>query len=134
MYLDRPKTRDLLLEYDINICPPRPHAAGLPVVYPWENMSLTVFAKQLFNVAANSGYNGSESEFMQNFGSYLGAKPIIYTDFTNFPEEGETEKLYFALDEKIMYYWDGTEYKPVKATLIDNTIIYSGDASDYYEV
>ena len=134
MYLDRLKTRDLLVEYDMNICPPRPRAAGLAIVYPWENTSLTVFAHQLFGVAANSGYNGTESDFIQNFGSYLGEKPIIYTDFNNFPAQGETNKLYFALDEKILYYWENNEYKPVKATLIDNTIIYSGDASDYYEV
>ena len=82
---------------------------------------MTVFAKQLFQFAAASGFDGDENDF------------IIYANFTDFPEEGEAAKLYFALDEKILYYWNNTEYKPVKATLIDNTIIYSGDASEYYD-
>jgi hypothetical protein len=34
---NRTRTRDLLLEYDIRIMPPRPRAAGLAMVYPWLN-------------------------------------------------------------------------------------------------
>lgn len=103
------------------------------MVYPWENQSMTVFAKQLFKFAEASGFVGSESDFVSSFGSFLQHKCIIYADFIDFPEVGETNKLYFALDEKILYYWSNNEYKPVKATLIDDTIIYSGDASDYYD-
>ena len=33
----RRSTRDLLLEYDSVIMPPRPRAAGLAMVYPWLN-------------------------------------------------------------------------------------------------
>ena len=94
---------------------------------------MTVFAKQLFQFAAASGFDGDENTFFSSFGSFLGNKSILYANFADFPEEGEAAKLYFALDEKILYYWDNTEYKPVKATLIDNTIIYSGDASEYYD-
>ena len=133
MFHARRKTRDLLIEYDPAISPIRPRQAGLAIVYPWENQSMTVFAKQLFHFAAASGYTGEESDFFANFGSFLGAKSVIYANFADFPEEGETSKLYFALDEKILYYWHNHEYKPVKATLIDNTIIYSGDASEYYD-
>lgn len=94
---------------------------------------MTVFAKQLFQFAAASGFDGDENDFITNFGKFLSSKSVIYANFTDFPEEGEAAKLYFALDEKILYYWNNTEYKPVKATLIDNTIIYSGDASEYYD-
>lgn len=117
----------------MDVCPPRPRAAGLSIIYPWENMNLTIFAQQLYQIAARSGYEDTEETFMNNFGSYLGNKPILYAVFANFPETGENDKLYFALDEKILYYWDETEYKPVKATLIDDTILYSGDASEYYD-
>lgn len=133
MYLDRRKTRDLLLEYDPAIMPLKPRQAGLSIIYPWENQSMTVFAKQLFQFAADSGFDGDENDFITNFGKFLSSKSVIYANFTDFPEEGEAAKLYFALDEKILYYWDNMEYKPVKATLIDNTIIYSGDASEYYD-
>ena len=132
MYRDRLKTRDLLLEYDRDICPPRPRQAGLDIIYPWENYSLTVFARQLFELAANSGYDGTEQEFITNFGSYLTGKEVYYSNYDEFPETGEVEKLYFALDEKILYYCDENdlEYKPVKATLIEDTILYNGDATD----
>lgn len=133
MYLDRRKTRDLLLEYDMDVCPPRPRAAGLAIIYPWENINLTIFAQQLYQIAAKSGYEGTEDVFMANFGSYLGNKSILFANYNDFPETGEANKVYFALDEKILYYWDENEYKPVKATLIDNTILYSGDASEYYD-
>lgn len=132
MYLGRRETRDLLLEYDRSICPPRPRAAGLPIVYPWENISLTIFAKQLYQMAANSGFDGDEQTFINNFGAFLGGRQILYANFNDFPQQGENEKLYFALDEKILYYWSQDGYKPVKTTLIDDTIIYSGDASEYY--
>ena len=133
MYLDRRKTRDLLLEYDMDVCPPRPRAAGLAIIYPWENINLTIFAQQLYQIAAKSGYEGTEDVFMANFGSYLGNKSILFANYNDFPETGESNKVYFALDEKILYYWDENEYKPVKATLIDDTILYSGDASEYYD-
>ena len=133
MYLDRRKTRDLLLEYDMDVCPPRPRAAGLAIIYPWENINLTIFAQQLYQIAAKSGYEGTEDVFMANFGSYLGNKSILFANFNDFPETGENNKVYFAVDEKILYYWDENEYKPVKATLIDDTILYSGDASEYYD-
>ena len=38
------------------------------------------------------------------------------------------EKLYFDLDDKILYYWSGTEYTPVNAMLIAHTILNGGEA------
>jgi len=32
---NRARTRDLLLEYDTHIMPPRPRAAGIGIIYPW---------------------------------------------------------------------------------------------------
>ena len=96
---NRERTRDLLLEYDIHIMPPRPRAAGLSmiytwlnsnipnsdpiysvpipetaefsVVYPWESVGLSILSDQIFILASNSGYTGTREEFHHYFGSYL---------------------------------------------------------------
>lgn len=123
----RAKTRDLLLEYDKAIMPPKPRAAGLGSIYPWENLSISFFSKQLFRFAADSGFKGTESDFNKKFGSYLQDKQIIYANYNDFPIIGEIDKFYFDLVEKILYYWD-KEYIPVNAMLIANTIIDGGEA------
>lgn len=154
---NRARTRDLLLEYDIHIIPPRPRAAGLAmvypwlnsnidntgwttlpipdteefkVVYPWESIGLSILSDQIYLLAANSGYHGTREEFHHYFGSYLETNrwEILFEQFNNFPSVGERDKLYFDLDENILYYWDGTEYTPVNAMLIANTVINGGDA------
>lgn len=127
MCKERWRTRDLLLEYDSYIVPPRPRAAGLGVIYPWENTSISVLIEQLFTIAAKSGFIGDKTDFKNHFGSYLQNKEVIYDVFDNFPEIGEEDKLYFDLEEKILYYWD-TEYIPVNAMLIANTTINGGEA------
>ena len=155
---NRERTRDLLLEYDIRIMPPRPRAAGLAmvypwlnsnnedpgwvnippipntpefqVVYPWESIGLSILGDQIYMLAAQSGYHGTREEFHHYFGSYLETNrwEILFEEFRNFPDEGEVDKLYFDLDEKILYYWAGNGYTPVNAMLITNTILNGGDA------
>lgn len=127
MCKERWRTRDLLLEYDRAIMPPRPRAAGLGIVYPWEMMPFSIISKQLYAFAINSGFKGSEKDFKEKFGSYLQNKQIIYANYIDFPVTGELDKLYFDLEEKILYYWD-EEYIPVNAMLIANTIIEGGEA------
>ena len=154
---NRERTRDLLLEYDFRIIPPHPRAAGLAmvypwldsnyeagggwvippipntaefsVVYPWESIGLNILGDQIYILAANSGYTGTREEFHHYFGSYLETNrwEILFEEFTNFPAQGETDKLYFDLDEKILYYWDGNEYTPVNAMLIAHTILNGGE-------
>ena len=155
---NRTRTRDLLLEYDIRIMPPRPRAAGLSmvypwlnsnaesegwinippipntpefqVVYPWESVGLSILGDQIYMLAAQSGYHGTREEFHHYFGSYLENNrwEIMFDEFSNFPEVGEIDKLYFDLDEKILYYWAGNGYTPVNAMLIAHTILDGGDA------
>lgn len=153
---NRQRTRDLLLEYDLRIMPPRPRAAGLAmvypwlnsnyeeggwvtlpipqtaefqVVYPWESIGLSILSDQIYLLAANSGYHGTREEFHRYFGSYLETNrwEIMFDLFENFPDIGEQDKLYFDLDERILYYWNG-EYIPVNAMLITDTIINGGEA------
>ena len=155
---NRQRTRDLLLEYDLRIMPPRPRAAGLSmvypwlssnyetgngwiippipttaefsVVYPWESVGLSILGDQIYMLAAQSGYHGTREEFHHYFGSYLENNrwEIMFDEFRNFPETGEVDKLYFDLDENILYYWAGNGYTPVNAMLIANTIIQGGEA------
>lgn len=153
---NRERTRDLLLEYDMRIMPPRPRAAGLAMiypwlnsnytdegwvtlpipqteefasVYPWESIGLNILGDQIYLLAAQSGYTGTREEFHQYFGTYLENNDweILFEEFTNFPEIGEPDKLYFDLNEKILYYWSGTNYVPVNAMLITNTILHGGE-------
>lgn len=154
---NRERTRDLLLEYDVRIMPPRPRAAGLAmiypwlnsnsedggwatlpipdtvefsVVYPWETIGLNILGDQIYLLASNSGYHGTREEFHRYFGSYLENNrwEIMFDQFENFPTVGAADKLYFDLGESILYYWTGTEYNPVNAMLITNTILEGGDA------
>lgn len=127
MCKERWRTRDLLLEYDSHIMPPRPRAAGLSIIYPWENSNTSILLKQLYEIAIGSGFIGTEIDFKAHFGAYLQNKQIIFDTFENFPEIGSDEYLYFDLLEKILYYWDN-EYIPVNAMLIANTTINGGEA------
>ena len=157
MFNYRRLTRDLLLEYDRSIMPPRPRAAGLPliytwlnsntpntdtiynvpipetaefsVVYPWESIGLSILGDQIYILAARSGYTGTREEFHKYFGTYLerNRQEILFETYDNFPQRGSNEMLYFDLDNKILYYWD-EEYIPVNAMLIANTILNGGEA------
>lgn len=127
MFELRKLTRDLLLEYDNHIMPPKPRAAGLGVVYPWENAPISTLIQQLYLIAIQSGFIGTQNEFKMYFGSYLQNKEIIFDEYDNFPETGDNIHLYFDLNEKILYYWDN-EYIPVNAMLITNTTINGGEA------
>lgn len=71
MCKERWRTRDLLLEYDSHIMPPRPRTAGLGMIYPWENISISSLIKQLFMIAAENGFLGTEADFKTNFGAYF---------------------------------------------------------------
>lgn len=154
---NRVQTRDLLLEYDKAVVPPRPRAAGLGVIYswlnsntisqgeldvppipnssniksiyPWENLGLTILSNQLYQIAVNSGYTGTKEEFNTYFGFYLehNRQEIIFDVFSHFPQIGTSNQLYFDLNEKILYYWDN-EYIPVNTMLIANTIVDGGEA------
>jgi len=48
---ERYRTRDLLLEYDTAIMPARPRTAGLAMVYPWENLTLSTLKAQIIEIA-----------------------------------------------------------------------------------
>lgn len=152
---ERWRTRDLLLEYDTAIMPPHPRAGGLAIVYPWgssvydnvvdmsiphsphtttlsmiypwENTSLNILNHQLYLIAVQSGFDGTEEDFKELFKSYVGPRSIMFATYSAFPDTGITDKLYFDLETKILYYWD-EEYIPVNAMLIAETRLDGGGA------
>lgn len=153
---ERYRTRDLLLEYDKAIMPPHPRAAGLnniyswgstipsdtdtldfpiphqkdvSIIYPWENLPISVLTRQLYTIAEKSGFSGTEKDFEESFGTFLQNKQIVYANYIDFPVIGELDKLYFDLEEKILYYWD-QDYYPINALLIENTILDNGNAEE----
>ena len=149
---ERKRTRDRLLEYDFNIVPPHPHSAGLSIVYPWENMQLYQLEYQIYTLAQNNGYNGTMEDLWNVFSKY---GYIISGTISTFPLPGDTKNIYFDTETGIIYYFkisetinnealestgavataanDGTFYVyiPVRALLIEDTILNCGDASEY---
>lgn len=126
MSKERRRTRDLLLDAE-NPATPTSYISSIKAVYPWENMQTSFLAGQLYTLAKLSGYTGDEEDFSQKFGELLAEKSLVYSLRANFPDEGVENMLYFATDEKILYYWNG-EYLPVKTTLIEGTNIEGGEA------
>lgn len=154
---NRERTRDLLLDYDLRFMPPQPRQAGLAMiypwlnsngeeggwvnippipdtaefssVYPWETIGLNILGDQIYMLASQSGYTGGREEFHRYFGSYLEQNKweILFESYNNFPQVGELNKLYFDLEERILYYWNNG-YIPVNAMLITNTILDGGEA------
>ena len=154
---NRERTRDLLLEYDVHIMPPRPRAAGLglvytwlnsnlpntdtiynvpvpqtaefSIVYPWESIGLSMLSDQIFILASRSGYNGTREEFHRYFGSYLESnrQEILFEEYNNFPQVGTADMLYFDLNEKILYYWNNGYY-PLDASVIAYDVVNGGEA------
>ena len=121
MNSNRRATRDLLLEYDSTIMPPHPRVAGrMPsgpsqthMIYPWENTNLGILSAQLYVIAVNSGFNGSQEEFNNYFGYYIqnNDKEIIFDTYNNFPQVGSQNMLYFDLNEKIFSSRKSTRFK-----------------------
>ena len=152
---ERYRTRDLLLEYDATIMPPhpragglamiypwgsdifdnivdmhipsRPHTTTLSMVYPWENTSLSILNHQLYLIAVQNGFDGTEEDFKDLFTGYVGPRSIMFATYDKFPETGITDKLYFDLETKNLYYWN-EEYIPVNAMLIAETALDGGEA------
>lgn len=130
MCKERWRTRDRLLEYDINIMPPRPHAAGLGLVYPWEDQSLSMLMHQLFELAKKNGYTDTETAFHTAFGTIFQDKQIIYSVFNEFPETGDDMHFYYDTYDNILYAWQDNEYVPINTLLIPDTILNAGNADE----
>lgn len=106
---ERYRTRDLLLEYDKDIMPPRPRAAGLKIIYPWESIMLSNFIDQLYQVAVENGYSGTKDEYLSKNAEVLNANEIITGKLDSFPIPGNIENIYFDNEKAILYYYQFIE-------------------------
>lgn len=177
---ERKRTRDRLLEYNFAIVPPHPHSGGIVLpypeesnlisigipylsngtissVYPWENTTLTMLSHQLYTIAVQNGYSGTEESFLASFGN-ASEKEVIVGLLENFPVPGNTTHLYLDRDTGILYYFKATDspimeavaeqmgiviagtsdnltylYIPVRALPIENLIYDCGDAAEYID-
>ena len=148
----RKATRDRLLEYDL--MPYHPRAAGLAMIYPWENNDLRMLEKQMLSIARNHGYTGDADKFWEIFSN----GQVIKGDISSFPVPGDTKNLYIDTLTGIVYYFiiknekevpedfeiqgaikvgtitleDGQTqycfYAPIRTLLIENSILNGGGA------
>lgn len=146
------KTRDRLLEYDINVENIEPNPIILNNVFPWDNLQLSVLGQQLYMIAANNGYTGTRDTFLERFA--LGSEPnfVVCDTRADFPAIGSIATLYLDHSTSILYYaistatldavlleriggFIGTEenhlyycYIPVRALPIEDIILNGGGA------
>lgn len=148
MCRERRRTRDRLLEYDFSL-PLHPRAGGLAMIYPWEDNEKRILRKQIYDIAVDSGFTGSEEEFWSNFSNghiIFGANPFC------FPVPGNKKDLYYSESNNTVYCFKEmnvavTEddlptgavivgvindvaylYIPIRAMLLEHSIIFGGDA------
>lgn len=126
MHTQLGNAQDLLSEIQEPL-PTYARVPSMPSIYPWEVIQLSILAEQMYKLAKAGGYTGSAEDFDKKFGKLLEEKAVNFFSRSDFPEEGEEDKLYFDLEEKILYYWDNNEYLPVNTTLIANSIIQGGE-------
>lgn len=148
---ERKKTRDRLSDYEIS---------KFDLVYPWYNHSLNVLSKQLYELASKHGFTGTQDNLINNlfqnsimiesFENFPipGNINLLYLD-------NETSILYYfkettndinievaeTVGAKIV--GQNTDevtgntitymYIPVRAMLIENSIINGGDAAEYID-
>lgn len=154
---ERRRTRDLLLDYASSILPIMPRrSAGLSIIYPWGNTTISVLSRQIYEIAQANGFTGTEDEFWQRFAQ--ADKEFYVGSIDTFPVPGVEDNLYLDNETGILYYFriapwpinedvanhvgaiivDRTEencfiYIPVRALLIEDTILDCGSAADYIE-
>ena len=158
---ERKRTRDRLLQYDFSIIPAHPHSAGLPMIYPWENLMFNELQNALLQLAKKHGYTGDDNAFYDKF---FNVSSIMRSPFANFPIPGQEDSLYLDEDTDILYYFKQTSntidiqtaasngivivgnkvdqntnetitymYIPVRALPIEDLILNSGTAAEYID-
>lgn len=117
---ERWRTRDRLLEYNTDIMPPSPRAAGLNIIYPWENVNLNVFDAELLTLAREHGFDDNATTLW----NVLLNNNVHVGTLDTFPEDGDTNTLYYDSDTGIIYQCiieDNTcVYVPIKALPIED--------------
>ena len=117
-------------------------------IYPWEEYNSTALEREILIIAQRNGYTGTSTEFWAKF-QYGN---VITGTIEIFPVPGDTRNLYLDLTTEILYYFkeitltaaeaeqlgavivgENYAYIPVRALLIEDTILNSGDAAEYID-
>lgn len=132
--IERYRTRDRLIEYDISIMPLYPHSGGIALpypyenknimltipdiiaetelhtVYPWENYQLHILSHQLYTLVKENGFDGTEQQFLNKFSNLDTAteNTIIVGTISTFPQQGEETSLYLDKETGVLYYFKST--------------------------
>lgn len=171
---ERWRTRDRLIEYDFSIVPPHPHSAGipfvypmedmdlspmlpleinnsdLPIIYPWEEMHTALIEREIYLIARKNGYDGTPEQLWDIFSA---EGFVISGTIETFPVPGNPKNLYLDEETGVLYYYReligapnyeaieavgavivGTGiYIPVRALLMEDTILNCGNAAEYID-
>lgn len=76
-------------------------ANSIQAVYPWENIQRAQLSQQIHQIAQEYGFNKGEDEFWARFTTGI----LVLDSFSNFPQEGQEDTLYYDKDEAILYYF-----------------------------
>ena len=126
------------------------------MVYPWEKAQLSILSYQLYEIAKDNGFFGTLETFLARFGSNDGH--IVEGTIETFPVPGNTTSLYLDVETGIVYYFKETNlpvladvaedlgavivgnegaitylYIPIRALLIENTLLDCGTAAEYID-
>lgn len=120
---ERYRTRDRLLEYSIDIMPPRPHSGGLSLIYPWEDISINQLSKQFIKLVYSHGFTGDEQELWNRFSDGV----IKHGTLNTFPIPGNKNNLYFDVETEILYYFKAIPHivLPEDAAVVGAAIVGS---------
>lgn len=121
---ERWRTRDLLQQAQNAAT----NFGSLSSVYPWENIQLSALAQQLYKIAADNGYSGTQEEFVRKFGNFTEDWQIEVMPFEQFPDTGSKDKLYLDDNSNNLYRWNGEEYLLINSNFISGVIIQGGEA------
>lgn len=97
----RIKTRDRLFDYDL---PAYPVIDKLQAPYPWVSASLSVLSKQLYELALQNGFLGTQDTFLSRFANGT----IVRGTLNQFPIPGDPNTLYLDKETDILYYFRET--------------------------
>lgn len=125
MSQERRKTRDLLLEYHLG--PYYPRAGGLSIVYPWENVDITIFEHQFFEMARQNGFEGTKEDFWEAFSSQ---SDIVAEQVSEFPVPGNPKTLYYDNTTGIVYSFKNITDEEVLQKELENGGIEVGQSED----
>lgn len=140
--------------------PTDPIDTDIDMIYPWENITNAALAQQIYAIAKKYGYNSTLQQFWIKFSNTSivygtlatfpnpGAEDYLYMDT-------ETDILYYfrsttrtvnrevaaqagiAISDNQQVGRNGQKitdmYIPVRALLIEDTILYSGDAAEFID-